>query len=298
MAQWTAEVRVDEALARELVAAQFPPLPERSLEFLGEGWDYAAFRVDGIWVFRFPRRQIGISGTEREIVTLPALAPLLPVAIPNPTHVGRPTEDFPWPFYGAPFLPGAEPDSSLSDGEREALARPLARFLKALHAPATIAVVGDGLPVDPMGRADMAVRAPRARETIAAISDLWQPPAELEEVFERALGLEAPEPTAVCHGDLHFRQLLIDGGELSGVVDWVDLYRGDPAVDLSLEYGFLSPPARAIFLEEYGAVGESSLLRARVLALNLMAILARYGSDEANPGVAAEALAGLDRALA
>ena len=145
MAQWTAEVRVDEALARELVAAQFPPLPERSLEFLGEGWDYAAFRVDGIWVFRFPRRQIGISGTEREIVTLPALAPLLPVAIPNPTHVGRPTEDFPWPFYGAPFLPGAEPDSSLSDGEREALARPLARFLKALHAPATIAVVGDGV---------------------------------------------------------------------------------------------------------------------------------------------------------
>ena len=36
-------------------------------------------------------------------------------------------------------------------------------------------------------------------------------------------------------------------------------------------------------------------MRARVLALNLMAILARYGHDEGTPGVEAEALAGLDR---
>ena len=67
MAQWTADVRVDEALARQLIAAQFPPLPERSLGFLGEGWDYTAFLVDGSLVFRFPRREIGLPGTGREI---------------------------------------------------------------------------------------------------------------------------------------------------------------------------------------------------------------------------------------
>lgn len=298
MARWTAEVLVDETLARELIAAQFPPLPERSLEFLGEGWDYAAFRVDESWIFRFPRRQIGLPGTEREIATLPSLAPLLPVAVPNPVHVGRPTDDFPWPFYGAHFIPGTEPDSSLSDDARAALARPLARFLRSLHAEATVAAVGDGLPLDPMGRAEMAVRAPRARETIEAIDDLWRPPAELDDLLARALELDSPEASVVCHGDLHFRQLLVDGGVLTGVVDWVDLCRGDPAMDVSLVYGLLPAAARREFFAEYGEIGEASLLRARVLALNLMSVLARYGHDEGMPAIEAEALAGLGRVFA
>ena len=298
MAQWTAEVRVDEALARQLVATQFPPLSERSLEFLGEGWDYVAFLVDEALVFRFPRREVGVPGTEREIATLPVLAPLLPVPVPNPVYVGRPSGDFSWPFYGAPYLPGAEPDGSLSDDVREALARPLARALGALHSRAPLAAVGDRLPVDPMGRADMAVRIPRTRETLGAIADLWRPPAELDELLAVAAELPPPRPSAVCHGDLHFRQLLVDGGVLSGIVDWVDLCRGDPAMDLSLVYGFLPPSARREFFEEYGEVEVSSLVRARVLALNLMSVLARYGHDEGMPGVEAEALAGLGRVFA
>jgi aminoglycoside phosphotransferase (APT) family kinase protein len=298
VAQWTAETRVDEALARQLIAAQFAPLPERSLEFLGEGWDYAAFLVDETLVFRFPRRTVVVAGTEREIATLPFLAPRLPVAIPNPVHVGRPSSDFPWPFYGASYLPGAEPDSSLPEDVRAGLARPLAQSLRALHEPAISSAVGDTLPVDPMGRADMAVRVPRTRETLAAIADLWEPPAELDELLARAVELPTPEPSAVCHGDLHFRQLLVEGEVLTGVVDWVDLCRGDPAMDISLVYGFLPPRAREEFFVEYGEIDSATRLRARVLALNLMAILARYGHDEGMPGVEAEALAGLGRVFA
>ena len=69
-------------------------------------------------------------------------------------------------------------------------------------------------------------------------------------------------------------------------------------MDLSLVYGFLPRAARDVFFTEYGAVDRASDLRARVLALNLMAILARYGHDEGHRGVEAEALAGLDRVLA
>ena len=298
MAQWRAEVRVNESLARQLVAEQFAPLPERSLVFLGEGWDYVAFLVDEAMVFRFPRREVGISGTEREIAKLPVLAPLLPVAVTDPVHVGARSVKFPWPFYGAPYIAGAEPDGSLADDVRGELARPLARLLRALHADATLAAVGDGLPVDPMGRADMTVRVPRARETIAAIADLWGPPEETEALLEEALALPTPEPTAVCHGDLHFRQLLVEGSVLTGVVDWVDICLGDPAMDLSLVYGFLPRAARDAFFAEYGEVDSASGLRGRVLALNLMAVLARYGHDEGKPGVEAEALAGLDRVFA
>jgi len=298
LAQWTAEVRVDEALARELIAAQFPPLPERLLVFLGEGWDYTAFLVDESLVFRFPRREIGLPGTVREIAKLPVLAPLLPVAIPNPVHVGRPSAEFPWPFYSASFLHGAEPDASLSDDARRSLARPLARALRALHDGAILDAAGDGLPVDPMGRADMAVRVPRTRETVAAIGELWQPPAEFDDLLKRAVELPPPEPTAVCHGDLHFRQLLVDGSTLAGIVDWVDLCRGDPSMDLSLVFGFLPGAGRREFFADYGEVEPASVVRARVLALNLMSVLVRYGHDERMPGVEGEALAALDRVFA
>jgi aminoglycoside phosphotransferase (APT) family kinase protein len=298
VAQWAADVRVDEALARQLVAAQFPPLPERSLAFLGEGWDYTAFLVDGSLVFRFPRREVGVPGTEREIAKLPVLAPLLPVPIPNPVHVGRPSDDFPWPFYSAPYLRGAEPDGSLSDDARGALARPLAQALRVLHADATLAAAGDGLPVDPMGRADTAVRVPRTRESLAAIAELWQAPAETDELLEQAVDLPPPEPTAVCHGDLHFRQLLVDGSTLAGIVDWVDLCRGDPSMDLSLVFGFLPAAARREFFAEYGEVELASVVRARVLALNLMSVLVRYGHDEGMRGVEGEALAALGRVFA
>jgi len=297
MPDWAAELRVDEPLAERLLAEQLPHLPRRSLALLGEGWDYTAFLVDETWVFRFPRRAVVVPGTEREIATLPSLASLLPVAIPKPEHVGRPSDGFPWPFYGARYLPGAEPDASLSDEARTALARPLARTLRALHAPATLSTVGDGLPFDPIGRADMAVRVRRTRESIAAIADLWQASAEAEELFGRALELSAPEPRAVCHGDLHFRQLLVRGNLLTGIVDWVDLCRSDPGVDLSLAYGFLPPDARGEFLDEYGELDPASLVRARVLAINLMAVLARYGHDDGMPTVKAEALAGLGRAF-
>jgi aminoglycoside phosphotransferase (APT) family kinase protein len=116
--------------------------------------------------------------------------------------------------------------------------------------------------------------------------------------LDRAIALPQPEPRAVCHGDLHFRQLLVDRGELSGIIDWVDVCRSDPGVDLQLVWSWLPPTAREGFLDEYGPVTEESLLRARVLALFLSAVLLRYGSAEGMPTVTAEALAGLRRASA
>ena len=129
--EWAAEVTVDEALARRLIGEQFPELEVGSLKLLGEGWDTTVWRVDEEWVFRFPRRSYPVPGLQNEIVHLPELAPLLPLPIPNPTFVGRPSPAFGWPFYGCRFLPGRElADSDLDDAARAALARPLAEFLR------------------------------------------------------------------------------------------------------------------------------------------------------------------------
>src|SRR5206468_3004384 len=98
--------------------------------------------------------------------------------------------------------------------------------------------------------------------------------------------------------DLHFRHLLVEGGRASGVIDWVDLSRADPAIDLQLVWSFLPPHGRTAFLDAYGPVSSERLLRARVVALFLCAVLARYGHEQAMPSVEGEALAGLERATA
>jgi aminoglycoside phosphotransferase (APT) family kinase protein len=292
---WTAEAHVDVALARELIAEQFAPLPRSSVELLSEGWDYVVYLVDGEWTFRFPRRERVVAGTEREIRVLGRIAEHLPVAVPAPVHVGRPGGRFPWPFYGARFLPGVEAsEAALSDHGRAQLARPLARALRALHAPELLAEVGAELPFDPIGRSDMSVRVPRTREALAAVAFRSR---EIDELLEFAAALPPSKPTAVCHGDLHFRQLLVDGDDLTGIIDWVDVCRSDPGVDLQLLWSFFPPAARDEFLAEYGRVSEDSLIRARLLALFLNATLARYGRAEGFPAVEAEALAGLERAL-
>ena len=51
MPEWSAEVTVDEPLARRLIAAQFPEVSLRELTLLGEGWDNTVWLVDGRWVF-------------------------------------------------------------------------------------------------------------------------------------------------------------------------------------------------------------------------------------------------------
>jgi aminoglycoside phosphotransferase (APT) family kinase protein len=143
----------------------------------------------------------------------------------------------------------------------------------------------------------MPYRVPRTRQALGAIGDLWHSPPRVEDVLREAETLPPAEPTAVVHADLHFRQLLVHEDELSGVVDWVDVCRADPGVDLLLYWSFVPPAARGAFLGEYGPVAEHSLLRGRVLALFLNAILARYGRDEGAAAVAAEAVASLERAV-
>jgi len=295
MREWDAEVIVEADLARRLIGEQFPELGLRTIKLLGQGWDNTVWRVDDEWTFRFPRRSYAVPGIENEMAVLPRLAGALPLPIPNPTFLGRPSEEFAWPFYGCPFLPGRElADADLSDEERIGLARPLAEFLRTLHSLDLDAE----LPVDPVRRADMAVRIPRTREYLSEVSSLglWAPPSLVGKTLEAALELPPAEHTAVCHGDLHLRHLLVDEhGGPAAVIDWIDLSRNDPAVDLVLFWSLLPPDGRAEFRETYGELSEAQLLRGRVLALFLCAVLALYGRHEGLSALEREAIAGLTR---
>jgi aminoglycoside phosphotransferase (APT) family kinase protein len=295
--EWDAEVVVDEGLARRLIGGQFPDVELRSLEPLGVGWDNTVWLVDEAWTFRFPRRTMVIPGLRNEIEHLPTLAPLLPLPIPVPTLIGEPTADFSWPFYGAPFLPGRElADAGLNEDDRAELARPLARFLRALHG----LELDVELPLDPVRRADMPFRVDRTRARMRELEAeaIWSAPETVEELLVEAGTLAPPEPVAICHGDLHLRHLLVgDDGLPAAVIDWIDLSRNDPAVDLVLFWAALPPEARDAFVAEYGEISDEQLLRARVLSIFLCGTLALYGRHEGLPALEREALESLGRTL-
>jgi aminoglycoside phosphotransferase (APT) family kinase protein len=278
---WSAEQHVDEERARHLVRARFQELAAEDVALVSEGWDYVVFRVDGEWAFRFPRREAVVAGTEREIAVLPALAERLTVGVPAPIFVGRPGPDFPWPFYGARYLEGAEATGRSVDPVA------LGTALRALHAADLLDAIGGELPADPLGRVDVNVRLPRLREL----------GVEAPELVAAAVELPPARHTAVCHGDLHMRQLIVNGEELTGIVDWVDVCRSDPAVDLSVAWSSLDAASRPAFFAAYGEVGPETRVRARVVAAFLCAMLAGWARKEKVPVVLDAAVAGLRRAI-
>ena len=295
MPTWTAELVVDEQLVRRLLA-QFQGLDAGSLRPFAEGWDYSIWVVDERWAFRFPRREIVVPGVRREIAVLPELAPLLPIPVPEPVFVGEPADGFPWPFFGSALLTGRElGDAELDNDARVEVARVLARFLRVLHETE----VAYELPADANRRADMTTRVPKTREQLADLEfeGIWQRPPSVDRLLDEAERLPESRASAVVHGDLHFRQVLVDASARpSGVIDWVDVCRSDPAIDLSMLWSYFPPEGREAFLGEYGPVSEEQLLRARVVALSLSAALAHYGHKEGFAAIAREAVAGLGRA--
>ena len=303
---WEPERVVDEALARALLREQFPDLALESVEPLGVGWDVTVYLVDDTWAVRFPRREVAVPTLLREIALLPALAPRLPLPVPVPQLLGRPTDDFPWTFWGAPFLRGRElAEAGLPDDARERLARDIGGFLRVLHDPALAGELGADLLTDPMRRAIPSTRGPMTRDFLDLLASrgTWAAGSEVDRAVDDIMAAADPlgpptsEPVLV-QGDLHLRHLLVaPDGTAAGVIDWGDSCLADPALDLSLAYAAFSGSVRDAFFEAYGArPDEPRELRARVLGLCLCAALADYADQNGMPDLLAESLAGVARA--
>ncbi|MEE6272675.1 phosphotransferase [Georgenia sp. MJ206] len=175
--QWTPDRVIDAELAAAVVADQFPDLAGLPVRRFGEGWDNVLYAVGDEWLFRFIHRSVALPGARRELAVLTELADSLPLPIPHPVHIGTPTAEVPWPFWGTRVIPGSElAEAGLDDDARVGVARSMGEFLRALHGPelaesvtAAAEAAGAPLPVDPMRRADPSHTAAQARETLARL---------------------------------------------------------------------------------------------------------------------------------
>jgi aminoglycoside phosphotransferase (APT) family kinase protein len=238
---------------RAAIAAAFPDLAIRSIRFLAEGWDSAAWEVNGELIFRFPKRADVATWLRYEIALLPLLGPTLPVSAPRFTHIAEPSHTFPYSFVGYRKLPGvplADAPATLIRPER--LAAQIGAFLTALHRFPVAHAVACGVPY-----ASPEAWCAQYATMLTELQTLFPRMTLAErERTERLFAdyLDNP-PNAqftpvLLHRDLGGDHLLLDPetGNLAGVIDWGDLSIGDPAQD------FCGLPAAwlPILLSHYG----------------------------------------------
>jgi aminoglycoside phosphotransferase (APT) family kinase protein len=267
-----------------MIAEQFPELAAPSVEPFGNGWDNTAYLIGGAYVFRFPRRAIAVPLIEREVAILPLLAPALPASIPVPRFAGAPSGDYPWPFAGYAHLAGTSVCALPEAAGGVALARGLGAFLRALHGLEPDGAVERGLPRDEIGRLDHERRFAMARERLTALNaaQIIDDPRPLLDEMRAVAPRSGEGKLCIVHGDLYARHVLVDGGELSGVIDWGDLHLGDPALDLAVADLVLAAEHRPAFFAAYGPVGERTRARARYRAIYHAALVADYGANTAD----------------
>ena len=100
--------------------------------------------------------------------------------------------------------------------------------------------------------------ADRAQVVGARIEQLKSSKAGLAPEIETAWheGLKAPVAQTECwlHGDLHARNVLVDNGRISAIIDWGDITSRDVVTDLAGIWAlFDSAEARHDALRAYGA---------------------------------------------
>jgi aminoglycoside phosphotransferase (APT) family kinase protein len=266
-----AEHVIDTDLVGRLLADQHPDLAQLPLAAIDAGWDNAMFRLGDRLVVRLPRRAAGAPLITHEQRWLPQLADRLALPIPVPYRTGMPACGYPWNWSILPWLPGEAADQQPPLPDQ---ATPFAAFLRSLHTSAPADAPRNAVRGGPLRE-----RAPFAEQRLQRLLDrtrLITP--QICQIWHAALSAPIDVPATWLHGDLHPRNVLVEQGTISGVIDWGDITSGDRATDLAAIWMlFDEPQARRMALTAYSDLSAATLARARGWAVHFATILLDSG---------------------
>ncbi len=266
-----AEVEIDEALVRRLLQSQHPDLADLRLERFEGGFDNEIYRLGDGYTVRLPRRAAAVLCIENEQRWLPGLAERLPLPISAPIRVGVADDGYPWPWSIVPWIEGKAADLGYPQDDQASV---LADFLKALHQPAPV-----DAPINRVRGIPLSVRAENNEERMVRLLE------ETDEINPQiyqawASGLAAPEDTRPTwlHGDLHARNVLVNGGRIAAIIDWGDITSGDRATDLAAIWMLLENQcARETAIETYSDDDPALWARAKAWAVIFGVVLLDTG---------------------
>jgi len=272
---------ISAALVRDLLLDQHPDLADLPLEEVDGGWGNQMWRLGDDLAVRVQRMDTVPDHQRNERRWLPLLAPRLPLGVPVPVRDGVPSERFGKLWTVVTWVPGTPLDRGSIDRPVHA-AESLAAFLRALHvvAPADApADTGRGAhPRDCTGGFEWFLGSVEVAATDAdAARAVW------------ADAVAAPAwdgPPVWVHGDLHPANVLVADGTLAGVVDFGDVFVGDPALDLAAAWVLLPAGAAGAFFAAYATADPAAVRRARGHAVlkSLFLMLMGQNGDRGLPG--------------
>ncbi|WP_017591577.1 aminoglycoside phosphotransferase family protein [Nocardiopsis potens] len=255
----TTESGITAELIRELLREQHPDLADLPLKLGARGWDNQLWRLGDDLAVRLPwATESADALLRKEYAWVPALAPRLPLQVPVPQRLGEPSERFPRPWLVTTWVQGEPADRAPAARGAEA-ADALAAFLTALHRPAP-----EGAPAGRGRGGPLADTAEYLDRELASAADLGlvRDPDAVRAVWEDAAA--APEwagPNLWLHGDLHPANVLTSDGAFCGVIDFGDLFAGDPAFDLAAAWTLLPDGAIDRFHRAYRPAPDAAALR-------------------------------------
>ncbi|WP_280404532.1 aminoglycoside phosphotransferase family protein [Nocardia brasiliensis] len=274
------EIEVSAELVRALLREQHPDLAGLAIREVVGGWGNQMWRLGDELVVRMQRMDPTPEHQLKERRWLPVLAPRLPLPVPRPVRFGAPSERFPKHWTVMTWVPG-EPLDHASINRGADAADTLAGFLRALHvaAPAEAPTAKDrgAHPRIYTGGFENFLRAVALDGIAADVRDVW------------ADATAAPAwtgPPVWVHGDLHPANVVVSNGTISGIVDFGDMFAGDPAWDLAAAWVLLPAGTAPRFFDTYAHADESAIRRARGLAAmkSLFLILMGQNGDRGLPG--------------
>ena len=265
------EVNIDTSLVHSLLHDQHPDLAHLPLQLMDTGWDNVMFRLGEQLLIRLPRRRLAATLIENEQNWLPAVAERLPIAIPVPVRVGHPGRGYPWKWSILPWLRGTTADRAEPHADQ---AIRLAQFLRSLHTQAPESAPRNDVRGVPLSkRADATeARMRRLGSTTHCMS------SEIRHAWQLALAAPVASEAKWLHGDFHPRNILVDKGVITGIIDWGDITAGDVATDLaSIWMLFGDQVCRQRAFQAYGAISQATLQRARGWAVLFGVVLLETG---------------------
>jgi aminoglycoside phosphotransferase (APT) family kinase protein len=209
-----------------------------------DGWDNTTFRLGTKMSVRLPSGDMYTPQVDKEHRWLRALAPHLPLPIPQPLAKGAPSDAFPRPWSIYRWLEG-EPATVDRIADLERFAIDLARFLDALHRIDAL----DGLAAGPHSHfrgGPVATWDAPVRAAIVALHG-WIDTDAAGAAWERALQATFDGDPVWVHGDVVATNLLVTDGELSAVIDFGCSAVGDPACDVAVAWTLFSDASRRAF---------------------------------------------------
>jgi aminoglycoside phosphotransferase (APT) family kinase protein len=264
------ELEIDAPLVYNLLKEQHPDLAHLPLYLVDAGWDNAMFRLGDRWAIRLPRRKVAVALIQNEQAWLPQL-PKLPIPVPVPYRLGKPSQGYPWQWSILPWLPGVTADQQEPHANQ---APRFAAFLRSLHIPAP-----PNAPSNPVRGVPLHHRAVSVEERMQRLGQKTNLiTSEIKSIWNQALNAAIDVQPTWLHGDLHARNVLVENGVITGIIDWGDMTAGDRATDLaSIWMLFPDQNSRQRAITEYGNISEATLQRARGWAILFGVVLLDTG---------------------